>query len=80
MAGGAPEADEDPDARAAEARLARREGAEVMAARATARVGFQPEVVFVAVLCAAASIFFGIFPGPLLDFAGKAGDAFVNLL
>src|SRR5919109_331607 len=29
MAGGAPEADSDPDARVAEARLARREGAEV---------------------------------------------------
>jgi NADH-quinone oxidoreductase subunit N len=35
----------------------------------------QPEVVFVAVLFAAASIFFGIFPSPLFDFAAHAGHA-----
>ena len=80
MAGGAPEADEDPDARAAESRIARREGAEVMAAGTAPRVGTQFEVLFVAVLCAAATIFFGIFPGPLLDFADKAGAALANLL
>jgi NADH-quinone oxidoreductase subunit N len=80
MAGGAPEADEDPDSRAAEARLARREGAEVMASDGAAPVRRQPEVAFVAVLAAAATIFFGILPGPLLDFAGKAGSAFANLV
>jgi NADH-quinone oxidoreductase subunit N len=35
----------------------------------------QPEVVFVAVLFAAASIFFGIFPSPLFHFAAHAGHA-----
>jgi NADH-quinone oxidoreductase subunit N len=80
MAGGSPEASEDPDARAAEARLARREGAEVTAAGAAARPGLQLEVMLVAVVCAAATIFFGIFPGPLLDFADHAGSALANLL
>jgi NADH-quinone oxidoreductase subunit N len=80
MAGGSAEADDDPDARAAEARLARREGAEVMARDAVVRVRRQPEVAFVALLCAAATIFFGILPGPLLDLAGHAGSALANLL
>ena len=35
----------------------------------------QPEVVFVAVAFGAASIFFGIFPSPLFDFAAHAGHA-----
>jgi NADH-quinone oxidoreductase subunit N len=35
----------------------------------------QPEVVFVAVLFGAASVFFGIFPQPLFDFAAHAGHA-----
>ena len=80
MAGGAPEASEDPDARAAEARLARREGAEVAASGAAARAGLQLEVLLVGVVCAAATIFFGIFPGPLLNFADHAGSALANLL
>jgi hypothetical protein len=80
MAGGAPEAAEDPDARAAEARLARREGAEVMAAGGAVRGRVQFEVAFVAVVMGAATIVFGVFPGPLLDLAGKAGAAFANLV
>jgi hypothetical protein len=80
MAGGAPEAAEDPDARAAEARLARREDAEVMAAGRPVRGRVQFEVAFVAVVMGAATIFFGVFPGPLLDLAGKAGSAFANLV
>jgi hypothetical protein len=80
MAGGSPDADSDPDARAAEARLARREGAEVTRGGAVARVSLQLEVLLVAVVCAAATIFFGVYPDPLLDFAGKAGAAFSNLL
>jgi len=79
MAGGAPEADADPDARAAEARLARREGAEVTRGVAP-RAGLQLEVLAVAVLCAAATIFFGVYPDPLLDLATKVGAAFSNLL
>jgi NADH-quinone oxidoreductase subunit N len=80
MAGGSAEASEDPDARAAEARLARREGADVMRGGVVARAGLQLEVLFVAVLCAAATIFFGVYPDPLLDLAGKAGSALSNLL
>jgi NADH-quinone oxidoreductase subunit N len=40
----------------------------------------QPEVVAVAVLCAAATIFFGIYPSPLLDVARDAGAALSNLV
>jgi hypothetical protein len=47
---------------------------------AVVRAGLQLEVRFVAVLCAAATIFFGVYPDPLLDLAGKAGAAFSNLL
>ncbi len=79
MAGGAPEADDDPAARAAAARLARREGADVVRGAAM-QPRLQLEVAFVAIVCAAASIFFGIVPSPLLDFAGKAGAALANLL
>jgi len=39
----------------------------------------QPEVVGLAVVCAAASIFFGIYPGPLLDLAVDAGAVLTNL-
>src|SRR4051794_30806410 len=75
MAGGAPEADEDPDARAAEARLARREGAEVMRGGGAARAGLQLEVMLVAVVSAAATIFFGVYPDPPPDFARQARAA-----
>ena len=39
----------------------------------------QPEVVFVALVFAAATIFFGIFPSPLFDFAAHAGHAIAGL-
>jgi NADH-quinone oxidoreductase subunit N len=39
----------------------------------------QPEVVGLGVLCAAASVFFGVFPSPLLDVAQDAGAVFTNL-
>jgi NADH-quinone oxidoreductase subunit N len=39
----------------------------------------QPEVVFVALLFAGATIFFGIFPSPLFDFAAHAGHAIAGL-
>ena len=35
----------------------------------------QPEVIFVATLCAAATIFFGVFPEPLIDVARSAANA-----
>jgi NADH-quinone oxidoreductase subunit N len=39
----------------------------------------QPEVVALAVICAAATIFFGIYPEPLLELARDAGAVFVDL-
>ena len=63
-------------------RLARGRRARARATGATvgARARFgQPEVVFVAGLFAAASIFFGIFPSPLFNLAAHAGNAFTGL-
>jgi NADH-quinone oxidoreductase subunit N len=40
----------------------------------------QPEVVGVAVLCAAATIFFGIVPSPLFDLAHDVGTSFSQLI
>ena len=40
----------------------------------------QPEVVFVAVLCAAATVAFGIWPDPLFDLARDAGAAIASLV
>jgi NADH-quinone oxidoreductase subunit N len=59
IAGGSPEADEMLD-----------DGGEVVSARQV-----NPEVTFVAVIFAAASVFFGIFPSPLFDLASHAGNA-----
>jgi NADH-quinone oxidoreductase subunit N len=39
----------------------------------------QPEVVALAVVCAAATIFFGVYPEPLLELAHDAGAALTNL-
>jgi NADH-quinone oxidoreductase subunit N len=67
IAGGSAEADADPDAVAATERLV-----------ATRRLR-QPEVVVLAVVCAVATVFFGIFPSPLLDLAGDAGASLAQL-
>jgi NADH-quinone oxidoreductase subunit N len=40
----------------------------------------QPEVIAVAAVCAAATIFFGVYPEPLLDVARDAAAAFTILL
>ena len=40
----------------------------------------QPEVVFVAVLCGAATVVFGIWPDPLFDLARDAGAAIASLV
>jgi NADH-quinone oxidoreductase subunit N len=40
----------------------------------------QPEVVFVAVVCAIVTIAFGVYPEPLMDVARDAGAAFTSLL
>jgi len=40
----------------------------------------QPEVIVVAVVCAVATVFFGIYPSPLFDMAQDAGAALTNLI
>ena len=50
------------------------------AARARRRAAPQPEVVFVAVLAGAATLFFGIVPQPLFDLVHHAGSALGGLL
>jgi NADH-quinone oxidoreductase subunit N len=67
IAGGSPEADEAG-------------AAAVVADGPVGTRSFQPEIVAVAVLCAAATIFFGIYPSPLLDVARDAGAALANLV
>jgi NADH-quinone oxidoreductase subunit N len=64
LAGGSPEL--DPDAGTGDA-------AQAGPTRATA--ARQPEVVFVAVIAAAATIFFGVLPQPLFDLVRGAGRA-----
>jgi NADH-quinone oxidoreductase subunit N len=66
IAGGSVEADE----------LSRASGLEPGEARRLV----QPEVIFVAVVCAAATIFFGVYPEPLMNIARDAGSAFTGLL
>ena len=41
---------------------------------------FQPEVVFVAVVCALVTVVFGIYPEPLFDVARDAGEAIQSLI
>ena len=53
-------------------------GSDDAAAVRPARI-VQPEVVAVAVICAAATIFFGLYPGPLLELAHDAGAALTDL-
>jgi NADH-quinone oxidoreductase subunit N len=48
-------------------------------ADAEAQSALHPEIVFVAVVFAAAGIFFGIFPSPLFDFTTHAGHAIAGL-
>jgi NADH-quinone oxidoreductase subunit N len=69
IAGGSTEADSDPDAVAASARVAAGGGRRLI----------QPEVIGLGAVCAAASVFFGVYPSPLLDLAQDAGAALTNL-
>ena len=64
MAGGSIEADEE------EAAVAQPLGTRIA----------QPEVIVVAVVCAVATVFFGIYPSPLFDVAQDAGAALTNLI
>jgi NADH-quinone oxidoreductase subunit N len=68
IAGGSAEADADAEALAASERVA-----------VGGRRLIQPEVIGLGVLCAAASVFFGVYPSPLLDLAENAAAALTNL-
>jgi NADH-quinone oxidoreductase subunit N len=69
LAGGSPELDD-------EGALAPAGGA---ASVSTSNTGMQGEVVFVAMLAAAATLFFGIIPQPLFDLVHHAGSALGGL-
>jgi len=80
MAGGSPEAD-------AEAPVPARRGDTTVDSLEVEGEGgplrrrlSQPEVVFVAVLCGAATVVFGIWPDPLFDLARDAGAAIASLV
>ena len=83
MAGGSPEADAEgagvPERRTHDVTVDELEvdGEGGMPAR---RRSSQPEVVFVAVLCGAATVVFGIWPDPLFDLARDAGAAIASLV
>jgi NADH-quinone oxidoreductase subunit N len=80
MAGGSPEADEFPaHGSASGAVVAGRDDAHHRDSGVERRAT-DPEVLAVAVLCAAATLVFGIFPEPLFDVAADVGEAFRNLL
>jgi NADH-quinone oxidoreductase subunit N len=84
MAGGSPEADELPahgsdHGSASGAVVAGRDDAHHRDSGVERRAT-DPEVLAVAVLCATATLVFGIFPEPLFDVAADVGEAFRNLL
>jgi NADH-quinone oxidoreductase subunit N len=54
--------------------------AELEAEQSPAQGGSQPEVLCVALLAGAATIFFGIIPQPLFDLVHQAGGALTGLL
>ena len=84
MAGGSPEADEElpaerrNDVTAVSVTVTSDADDDGPPARGPHR--HQPEVIFVAVLCAAATVAFGIYPDPLLDVARDAGAAIQSLV
>ena len=85
MAGGSPENDEADRARGVEpgadvGRVISDDFGEPSVVVADRPPLAQPEVVFVAVVCALVTIAFGVFPEPLLNVARDAGDAFTSLL
>jgi NADH-quinone oxidoreductase subunit N len=75
IAGGSPEADDVPSSASSGAVAAGGLGEGAVGRR----LG-QWEVTAVAVVFAAATVFFGVFPSPLFDVARDAGAALVNLL
>jgi NADH-quinone oxidoreductase subunit N len=79
IAGGSPEADDVPASSGAVAGGSVAGGSVAGEGAIGRRLG-QWEVTAVAVVFAAATVFFGIFPAPLFDVARDAGAALVNLL
>jgi NADH-quinone oxidoreductase subunit N len=83
IGGGSPEADDAgvPERRAHDVRVDELEvDGEDRAAAEPGRRPRQPEVTFVAVLCALATVAFGIWPEPLFDLARDAGAAIASLV
>jgi len=81
IAGGSPEADEEDAAR----EPVNVEAGEVAAAEASAEAPRgarirQPEVVFVAIVCALLTVALGIYPDPLFDVAREAGASIRGLV
>jgi NADH-quinone oxidoreductase subunit N len=82
MAGGAPEADgapTDPGAVGIDAAATAVPADHAMAEAAHTRIPLQWEVAFVALISGAASLVFGIVPGPLFDAAGQAADQLARI-
>jgi NADH-quinone oxidoreductase subunit N len=83
MAGGSPEADDEDLAAGRQpgdtSRVVADDFAEPSVVVSGPRLS-QPEVVFVAVVCAIVTVAFGIYPEPLMNVARDAGEAFTSLL
>jgi NADH-quinone oxidoreductase subunit N len=82
MAGGSPEADDEARAAGREPGVGAVAATEVMGeSRDASRPRLlQPEVVFVAVLCAVVTVAVGVYPEPLFNVARDAGSALTSLL
>ena len=78
MAGGSPEADAEPPAPRASDDVAA--GVESEAVTGSGLRRRQPEVLFVAIVCAVAAVALGIYPDPLFDVARDAGAAITSLV
>jgi NADH-quinone oxidoreductase subunit N len=89
MAGGSQEADDEARAEGREPGAVAARGGDGVTVSAlevdgpaggAARRLLQPEVAFVAVVCAVATIAIGVYPEPLLNVARDAGNALTSLL
>jgi NADH-quinone oxidoreductase subunit N len=75
IAGGSPEADDDPSLAPGGGAYGGGPGGSGAGGSITSMAAMHPEIAFVAIVFAAASIFFGIVPGPLFDLVNHAGNA-----
>ena len=90
MAGGAPESDEGErpgeDSAGSARPVAAADGSRAVVAfederdERPAASDRRPWAIGVAVACAAATVFFGVYPGPLFDLAQDTSQAFTNLI